>query len=154
MPLHHFFIYTVPEKFEETAAWYLKALAPLNYVEIMRVPRKVAMGANSVPEFWVGTKEDVGKESTHFAFKAKGEVSRLQSTHPIIRSTEVLTKAYVLNRSGGSASISRSWGCGRREVQRRTWTPSTILLHVLHCICSGPGTSTVPSAINSSSTVE
>ncbi|XTI95852.1 Glyoxalase/Bleomycin resistance protein/Dihydroxybiphenyl dioxygenase [Cenococcum geophilum] len=73
MPLHHFFIYTVPEKFEETAAWYLKALAPLNYVEIMRVPGKVAMGADSVPEFWVGTKEDVGKEGTHFAFKAKDQ---------------------------------------------------------------------------------
>ena len=154
MPLHHFFIYTVPEKFEETAAWYLKALAPLNYVEIMRIPGKVAMGADGVPEFWVGTKEDVGKESTHFAFKAKGEVSRLQSTHPIIRSTEALTKAYVLNRSGSSASISRSWGCSWREVQRRTWPSSTILFHVLRCICSGPGTSTAAPAINPSSTVE
>ncbi|OCL14706.1 hypothetical protein AOQ84DRAFT_330590 [Glonium stellatum] len=73
MLLHHFFIYTTPEKFEETAAWYLKALAPLNYVEIMRIPGKVAMDDNGSPELWVCTKEDVGKESTHFAFKAKDQ---------------------------------------------------------------------------------
>ncbi|OCK85122.1 hypothetical protein K432DRAFT_287471 [Lepidopterella palustris CBS 459.81] len=70
MPIDHISIYPTPEKFEDTVAWYLKALNPLKYTEILRFPGAVGLGTNGKPDFWVIAKENAAKQDNHFAFRA------------------------------------------------------------------------------------
>ncbi|KAH0565154.1 hypothetical protein GP486_001447 [Trichoglossum hirsutum] len=58
-------------KLDEVVAFYVKALEPLRYVEMMRFPGVVGLGADGVPDFWIGTQESAKGGETHIAFSAK-----------------------------------------------------------------------------------
>jgi hypothetical protein len=73
MPVHHVCIRVPPAKFDETVSFYLKALAPLDYAEIMRFEGVVGIGAGGIPDFWISTREGANeKGETHVAFTSKG----------------------------------------------------------------------------------
>ncbi|KAF4207352.1 hypothetical protein CNMCM8927_003095 [Aspergillus lentulus] len=56
-------------QFESIIDWYKKALAPLNYREMMRFPGAVGLGSEH-PDFWISeTDEQCG--GSHFAFIAR-----------------------------------------------------------------------------------
>ncbi|KAB8076108.1 Glyoxalase/Bleomycin resistance protein/Dihydroxybiphenyl dioxygenase [Aspergillus leporis] len=67
--IDHLGIYAPPDQFEKLIEWYLSALSPLNYREIMRIPGAVGLG-DQVPDFWIAEKEGAGPQQVHFAFTA------------------------------------------------------------------------------------
>jgi lactoylglutathione lyase len=69
--IDHLGIYAPPDQFEKLIEWYLSALSPLNYREIMRIPGAVGLG-DQVPDFWIAEKEGAGPQQVHFAFTAPG----------------------------------------------------------------------------------
>ncbi|KAI9782503.1 MAG: hypothetical protein M1839_004989 [Geoglossum umbratile] len=72
MPVHHVTVRVPPAKYDETVSFYLKALAPLDYVEIMRFEGVVGLGAGGIPDFWISTREGANeKGETHVAFSSK-----------------------------------------------------------------------------------
>ncbi|KAI9804109.1 MAG: hypothetical protein M1825_001511 [Sarcosagium campestre] len=73
MPIDHSAIRVPASKFDETVTFYLKALAPLGYVEIMRpFPQLVGLGAGGKPDFWIGvTDGETVAPAVHFAFTAQ-----------------------------------------------------------------------------------
>lgn len=85
--ISHFGICCAPSEFDEVLAFYLAALKPLGYREMMRpVDKAVGMGNGWAPEFWIVAKEGCAKVSIeerkdmaiHFAFWGKGEWQCLQ----------------------------------------------------------------------------
>lgn len=80
--ISHLGISCAPSEFDQVLAFYLAALKPLGYREMMRpVEKVVGLGNGWAPEFWIGAKEGYGKVSieerkefgVHFAFWGKGE---------------------------------------------------------------------------------
>ncbi|EDP50931.1 conserved hypothetical protein [Aspergillus fumigatus A1163] len=68
--IDHVGIHAPKDQFESIIDWYKKALAPLNYREIMRFPGAVGLGSEH-PDFWISeTDEQCG--GFHFAFIAHG----------------------------------------------------------------------------------
>ncbi|PLB48422.1 Glyoxalase/Bleomycin resistance protein/Dihydroxybiphenyl dioxygenase [Aspergillus steynii IBT 23096] len=57
------------DQFESLVEWYKKALAPLNYKELMRFPGAVGLG-DEVPDFWIMQTESDTPQNVHFAFAA------------------------------------------------------------------------------------
>jgi hypothetical protein len=76
MGFSHVGIAVREDVFEETLNFYLTALAPLGYKELMRPAEKVVgIGANWGPEFWVAVKEDANeKHDSHIAFWASSNI--------------------------------------------------------------------------------
>jgi hypothetical protein len=79
--ISHFGINCAPSEFDEILAFYLAALKPLGYKELMRpVQKVVGLGNGCAPEFWIAAKEgcekiskEVRKEmGLHFAFWGRG----------------------------------------------------------------------------------
>ncbi|GFF34678.1 hypothetical protein IFM61606_04743 [Aspergillus udagawae] len=66
--IDHVGIYAPKDQFESIIDWYKKALAPLNYKEIMRVPGAVGLGSET-PDFWIAESDEQGR-GIHFAFVA------------------------------------------------------------------------------------
>ena len=70
-------INTTRASFQGTLDFYLVALAPLGYQELMRpVPDVVGLGADGVPDFWISIKEQDAKEviaPVHIAFAASSK---------------------------------------------------------------------------------
>ncbi|GIJ85062.1 hypothetical protein Asppvi_003917 [Aspergillus pseudoviridinutans] len=66
--IDHVGISAPKDQFESIVDWYKKALAPLNYKEIMRVPGAVGLGSDT-PDFWIG-ETDEQTRGVHFAFVA------------------------------------------------------------------------------------
>ena len=74
MPVDHICIRVPPAKYEETISFYLKALAPLDYVEIKRFEGVVGLGAGGKPDFWISSVEGASEQSgTHMAFSTESE---------------------------------------------------------------------------------
>ena len=69
--IDHLGISAPKDQFESIVEWYLKALAPLNYKELMRFPFAVGLG-DQVPDFWIAGKDDCPRQELHFAFTAPG----------------------------------------------------------------------------------
>lgn len=78
--ISHFGIICAPSEFDEVLAFYLDALKPLGFKEIMRpVECAVGLGNSFAPEFWIVAKEECAKApqeqrkkmGTHFAFWGK-----------------------------------------------------------------------------------
>lgn len=70
MSFAHVGISVPPSKLDETLKFYLGALAPLGYKEIMRpVEQAVGLGV-SKPMFWIMAREDAGEQHVHIAFDA------------------------------------------------------------------------------------
>ncbi|KAL3457564.1 Glyoxalase/Bleomycin resistance protein/Dihydroxybiphenyl dioxygenase [Aspergillus heterothallicus] len=65
--IDHVGINAPTEEFESFVEFYKKALAPLNYKELMRVPGAVGLG-DQVPDFWISETKDQTKQNIHFAF--------------------------------------------------------------------------------------
>ncbi|KAL4881753.1 Glyoxalase/Bleomycin resistance protein/Dihydroxybiphenyl dioxygenase [Aspergillus karnatakaensis] len=65
--IDHVGITAPTEEFESLVAFYLAALAPLKYKEIMRVPGAVGLG-DQVPDFWISETKSTDKQNVHFAF--------------------------------------------------------------------------------------
>ena len=64
------------DQFEAIVQWYLTALAPLNYAEVMRFPGVVGLGVEGNPDLWFQAKDDYTEGSKlHIAFHAPGEQS-------------------------------------------------------------------------------
>jgi hypothetical protein len=70
MPIDHFAVAVSKDKFEELVKFYITALAPLGYKEIMRVPNAVGLGVTA-PDFWIGAVDNQ-QAPIHFAFTATG----------------------------------------------------------------------------------
>lgn len=71
--IDHVGIRAPKDQFESIINWYKKALAPLNYREMMRFPGAVGLGSEH-PDFWISeTDEQCG--GSHFAFIARGMFS-------------------------------------------------------------------------------
>ncbi|RHZ58345.1 hypothetical protein CDV55_102358 [Aspergillus turcosus] len=66
--IDHVGIYAPKDQFESIIDWYKKALAPLNYKEIMRFPGAVGLGSEH-PDFWI-SETDEQYRGVHFAFVA------------------------------------------------------------------------------------
>ncbi|EON61938.1 hypothetical protein W97_01156 [Coniosporium apollinis CBS 100218] len=75
MAIDHVGIEVPRVKFDELVAFYLKVLAPLNYVEVMRpVETAIGMGENGIPDFWVSANDKATESSAmtvHVAFTTK-----------------------------------------------------------------------------------
>lgn len=80
--ISHFGINCTPSEFDEVLAFYLAALKPVGFKEILRpVEKVVGLGNGYAPDFWIVAKEGCEKVSrgerrnlgTHFAFWGKGE---------------------------------------------------------------------------------
>lgn len=80
--ISHFGINCAPDEFDDVLAFYLAALKPLGYSEMVRpVEKAVGLSNSNAPDFWIGAKEGcarVGIEERramgiHFAFWGKGE---------------------------------------------------------------------------------
>lgn len=76
--LDHLSIRTSPELHEATVAFYVAALAPLGYTQIVNMfdGKLVAFGATS-PDFWISAfpppdTTETKLSNAHFAFRAKG----------------------------------------------------------------------------------
>ncbi|KAL4987479.1 Glyoxalase/Bleomycin resistance protein/Dihydroxybiphenyl dioxygenase [Aspergillus falconensis] len=67
--IDHVGITAPTEHFESLIEFYLKALAPLNYKEIMRVPGAVGPG-DQAPDFWISETKSGSPQGLHFAFAA------------------------------------------------------------------------------------
>ncbi|KAL2787791.1 Glyoxalase/Bleomycin resistance protein/Dihydroxybiphenyl dioxygenase [Aspergillus germanicus] len=65
--IDHVGINAPTEEFESLIEFYKKALAPLKYKELMRVPGAVGLG-DEVPDFWISETKDQTKQNVHFAF--------------------------------------------------------------------------------------
>lgn len=78
MPFNHVCITAPESKFDDTIRFYLTALGPLGYAEIMRpVESVVGMGPNGVPEFWITAGDvDEGRTKVHIAFDTDSEWRR------------------------------------------------------------------------------
>jgi len=74
--ISHLGISVREDVFEETVNFYLTALAPLGYKELMRPLKTViGLGASGGPEFWIVVKERANeKHDTHIAFSASSMV--------------------------------------------------------------------------------
>jgi hypothetical protein len=71
MGLSHVGINVPPSKFDETVKFYLTALAPLGYKELLRPSEQVVVLGEYYPEFWIGAREDASSEQhVHLAFSA------------------------------------------------------------------------------------
>lgn len=70
MGFSHIGISVPPSKFDETLKFYLAALAPLGYNEIMRPVEQVVGLGVYYPIFWIGAREDAGEQHVHIAFDA------------------------------------------------------------------------------------
>ena len=71
------------DHFETIIQWYLKALAPLNYVEVMSFPGVVGLGVDGNPDLWFYARDDYSEGSKlHIAFSASGEQSYHIPTRP------------------------------------------------------------------------
>lgn len=68
--IDHVGIHAPKDQFESIIDWYKKALAPLNYREIMRFPGAVGLGSEH-PDFWI-SEADEQCGGFHFAFIAHG----------------------------------------------------------------------------------
>ncbi|KAF7113857.1 hypothetical protein CNMCM5793_004912 [Aspergillus hiratsukae] len=66
--IDHVGIYAPKDQFESIIDWYKKALAPLNYKEIMRFPGAVGLGSEH-PDFWI-SETDEQCRGVHYAFVA------------------------------------------------------------------------------------
>ncbi|KAF2808617.1 uncharacterized protein BDZ99DRAFT_464463 [Mytilinidion resinicola] len=74
MPYTHIAITTTPAKFEETVAFYKKAIAPLGYSETANYGTVVGFGIDGKNDFWIFSKETMTFSEGpgfHFAFLAK-----------------------------------------------------------------------------------
>ncbi|KAL4900459.1 hypothetical protein BDW74DRAFT_161960 [Aspergillus multicolor] len=67
--IDHVGITAPSDAFEPLIQFYLKALAPLHYKEIMRFPGAVGLG-NQVPDFWISEAKTDAPQGLHFAFGA------------------------------------------------------------------------------------
>ncbi|KAL4813522.1 Glyoxalase/Bleomycin resistance protein/Dihydroxybiphenyl dioxygenase [Aspergillus spinulosporus] len=67
--IDHIGITAPTEQFESLIEFYLKALAPLHYKEIMRFPGAVGLG-DKVPDFWITETKVDSPQGLHFAFAA------------------------------------------------------------------------------------
>jgi lactoylglutathione lyase len=86
--IDHVGINAPTEEFESLVKFYLKALAPLKYKEIMRVPGAVGLG-DEVPDFWISETKDQTKQNVHFAFTSNGtEASRVRLKHTQLTSAD------------------------------------------------------------------
>ncbi|KKK21436.1 hypothetical protein P175DRAFT_0496837 [Aspergillus ochraceoroseus IBT 24754] len=65
--IDHVSITAPKDQFEPVVEWYKKALAPLNYKEIMRFPGAVGLG-DQVPDFWISQTDSETPQNLHFAF--------------------------------------------------------------------------------------
>ncbi|KAF2498821.1 hypothetical protein BU16DRAFT_524868 [Lophium mytilinum] len=74
MPFTHIAINATAEKFDETVAFYKKAIAPFGYAETLSYGVAVGFGVDGKNDFWVFKKENLklGEDAgLHFAFLAK-----------------------------------------------------------------------------------
>lgn len=69
--IDHITIYCPKDQFVSVVKWYMTALAPLKFKEIMTVPGGVGLGSET-PDFWIGVKENFIPAELHFAFVARG----------------------------------------------------------------------------------
>ena len=67
------FVFQVPEdQFDAVVAWYLAALAPINYKKILEFPGVIGIGSNR-PDFWIKSDKNAPSNSHfHLAFRADG----------------------------------------------------------------------------------
>jgi hypothetical protein len=79
--ISHFGINCTASEFDDLVAFYLAALKPLGYKEMLRpVDKVVGLGNGWAPEFWIVAKEACEKVGiaerkamgTHYAFWGKG----------------------------------------------------------------------------------
>lgn len=70
--IDHVGITAPTDQFESLIEWYKKALAPLNYKELMRFPGAVGLG-DEVPDFWITETKSDAAQNVHFAFAATGK---------------------------------------------------------------------------------
>ncbi|KAK2763878.1 hypothetical protein FQN54_009496 [Arachnomyces sp. PD_36] len=71
MGFSHVGISVPPSKFDETLKFYLRALAPLGYKEILRPQEQVVGLGVYGPTFWITAREDTaGEQHVHIAFDA------------------------------------------------------------------------------------
>lgn len=69
--IDHLGIYVPTEQFETVVEWYKKALAPLNYKELMRFPGTVGLG-DKTPDFWISAKDKCAGNDLHYGFVSPG----------------------------------------------------------------------------------
>ena len=73
MGFSHVGLAVSPDKFEETVAFYLAALAPLGFKEKMRPADQVVGMGVYFPDFWIAAgKDGPSSHPTHVAFCANG----------------------------------------------------------------------------------
>lgn len=73
MPFAHIGFDVRPAKWGEVVAFYSKALAPLGYVEVMRIELGIMLGVKGAYELWIGKKEDAYERlNIHLALTAEG----------------------------------------------------------------------------------
>ncbi|KAH8433191.1 uncharacterized protein LDX57_010824 [Aspergillus melleus] len=71
--IDHVDITAPADQFESLVKWYNKALAPLNYRELLRFPGAVGLG-DEVPDLWISQTESETPQNVHFAFTATGKL--------------------------------------------------------------------------------
>ena len=81
MGLAHLAINVQEEDFDKTLNFYLTALAPLGYKELMRpIDIVVGLGADCGPDFWVAVRPGANKkQDAHIAFTAPSTQPQLRS---------------------------------------------------------------------------
>ena len=84
MPINHVGVAVPETQLEETVQFYLRALGPLGYVEMVRpVPGVVGLGAKGVADLWLSALlSDVTNSKIHLAFDAESEDFLPPLTHP------------------------------------------------------------------------
>ncbi|KAL9098054.1 MAG: hypothetical protein Q9163_006209 [Psora crenata] len=74
MTISHFSIITTQASFQTMLDFYLAALGPLGYKEIIRpIPGVVGLGADGIPDFWLATAQEGSDRMPapiHLAFSA------------------------------------------------------------------------------------
>ncbi|RHZ61813.1 uncharacterized protein CDV56_107655 [Aspergillus thermomutatus] len=100
--IDHVGIYAPKDQFESIIDWYKKALAPLNYKEIMRFPGAVGLGSET-PDFWI-SETDEQYRGCHFAFIAPALGSARRKL-PILRKHRSYTSRPHKNHAGYSVSL-------------------------------------------------
>jgi hypothetical protein len=126
--IDHVGINAPTEEFESLIEFYKKALAPLKYKELMRVPGAVGLG-DQVPDFWISETKDQTKQNVHFAFTSNGtEASRVRLRGGVANEC----------RPQDGGCVPRGCHCRRRKRQWEARPTNRISSELLCFLYRGP----------------
>lgn len=107
MGISHTNINCATSEFDEVVAFYIAALKPLGYREMMRpIATAVGLGNGFGPDFWIHAREGCDKVSiearkemgVHFAFSAKGEFMFIAGRGSAFRAVSHLRSIHAQTR--------------------------------------------------------